>query len=379
MKSEIIFDSYPFICENNITLSKIQQSDQDGLIALINENKDSVSDCFGISTPSEDPLDFFYNALTSVDGSFYSHQRIILGLYDNLKPNNIEGVISISDFDYDTDSIKINFISHTDDKSKNLLALGIKTLCSYLFKSIHTQRIYSIIVSTDNTARNILENSLFSLDGVIRNCMRTEAGIIVSTAVYSIFSSEFSLIKNGGLFLRSGSISISNLKEDSFPLMAKWLSDERVLEYYDGRDNPSDIEKIKTKYGAKIKDDTVTPCIINKDETPIGYIQFYKIPTEDLSKYSIEKSSNPYSIDIFIGEPDEWSHGIGTKSICMVSQYIFDSLNADVLISAPELWNKRSINAFINSGFSQIGILPDCEMHEGKLESCLILQRNREK
>ncbi len=40
-------------------------------------------------------------------------------------------------------------------------------------------------------------------------------------------------------------ICIRTLIDDDFPLMLKWLTDERVLEFYDGRDKKYTLESLK--------------------------------------------------------------------------------------------------------------------------------------
>ena len=40
-------------------------------------------------------------------------------------------------------------------------------------------------------------------------------------------------------------IRIRTLQEDDFPLMLKWLTDERVLKYYGGRDKKYTLEELE--------------------------------------------------------------------------------------------------------------------------------------
>ncbi len=40
-------------------------------------------------------------------------------------------------------------------------------------------------------------------------------------------------------------ICIRTLIDDDFPLMLKWLTDERVLEFYGGRDKKYTLESLK--------------------------------------------------------------------------------------------------------------------------------------
>ena len=51
-------------------------------------------------------------------------------------------------------------------------------------------------------------------------------------------------------------ICIRTLIDDDFPLMLKWLTDERVLEFYGGRDKKY-TESLKTLYRALGRDEVL--------------------------------------------------------------------------------------------------------------------------
>jgi RimJ/RimL family protein N-acetyltransferase len=71
-------------------------------------------------------------------------------------------------------------------------------------------------------------------------------------------------------------IRIRTLNENDFPLLLKWLSDERVLEFYEGRDKKYTLEDIKKHFSEKWEDE-VFRVIIEYKGTPIGYGQIYKM------------------------------------------------------------------------------------------------------
>ena len=71
-------------------------------------------------------------------------------------------------------------------------------------------------------------------------------------------------------------ICIRTLIDDDFPLMLKWLTDERVLEFYGGRDKKYTLESLKKHYTEPWEDE-VFRVIIEYNNVPIGYGQIYKI------------------------------------------------------------------------------------------------------
>lgn len=79
-----------------------------------------------------------------------------------------------------------------------------------------------------------------------------------------------------------------NDEESDYKLMAKWLSDEHILKFYQGRDNPSSINQIIKKYGPRTKGESrVIPCIIEFNGKAIGYIQYYIIDNDEKAEYDM--------------------------------------------------------------------------------------------
>ncbi|MFN6566596.1 hypothetical protein [Dendronalium sp. ChiSLP03b] len=78
-----------------------------------------------------------------------------------------------------------------------------------------------------------------------------------------------------------------------YQLMAKWLTDEDVLEFYEGRDNPFLLERIIETYQPMVmRDDPVIPCLIDYHNIPIGYIQYFSLndlPESDRQMYHLKK------------------------------------------------------------------------------------------
>ena len=91
-----------------------------------------------------------------------------------------------------------------------------------------------------------------------------------------------------------------------YQVMSKWLSDPRVLEFYEGRDHPLALEQIESEYAPRIHDEEdVTPCLIILQSAPIGYMQFYLVGEESRNSYGLpadECLEAVYGINQFIGE-----------------------------------------------------------------------------
>jgi aminoglycoside 6'-N-acetyltransferase len=161
-----------------------------------------------------------------------------------------------------------------------------------------------------------------------------------------------------------GDIEIRPLKEDDKYILAKWLSDPEVLQYYEGRDCPFTIEMVEEKFF--IQSDEAVRCMFLFKGREIGYVQYYPIDEEERSKYGYNHSNEEiYGTDQFIGEPDYWDRGVGTMLINALKEYLTGTMGVERLVMDPMVWNERAIRCYEKCGYRKTKILPNNELHEG--------------
>lgn len=81
------------------------------------------------------------------------------------------------------------------------------------------------------------------------------------------------------MLFQNGDVKVRQLKNGDQRLLAKWLSDPAVLEFYEGRDNPFDVNKVQQVFYDD--EDDETKCIVDFNGREIGYIQFYQLDEEE--------------------------------------------------------------------------------------------------
>ncbi len=169
-------------------------------------------------------------------------------------------------------------------------------------------------------------------------------------------------------------IRIRDFSEKDLVFMLKWLTDERVLEFYGGRDLIYTPETIKEHYEEPFENDGFR-VIVEYNNQPIGYGQIYRIVGADFEEYRYPKTeAMVYAMDQFIGEPEFWNKGIGTTYIKQICEFLKQDRKADVVILDPHKDNSRSIRTYQKCGFQIIGELPRHELFEGKKVDCWLME-----
>lgn len=168
-----------------------------------------------------------------------------------------------------------------------------------------------------------------------------------------------------------------------YQLMEKWRSDEKVLQFYGGRDDSYDLEKVIETYQPRILGkEAMIPCIFLYQNLEIGYLQYYdlnKLSENIKQMYCLENTNNVYGIDLFIGETQYWNQGIGTKVLLSAINYLFNRLKAARIVIDPNVKNFRAIRCYEKCGFVKVKLLSGHDFHEGKYQDCWLMAINRNK
>jgi aminoglycoside 6'-N-acetyltransferase len=169
--------------------------------------------------------------------------------------------------------------------------------------------------------------------------------------------------------------------EDDYNLFLKWLSDMDVCEYYEGRTKPFNYEMVLEKFEERAKGiDPVIVGIIEHGGKALGWVQFYITEPGEYHEsdvIDVTNYRNSYGIDIVIGDKTYWNQGIGTQIMQLTADYLFDKETADIIFIAPQTWNKRAIRCYEKSGFQQLKIIENMELHDDEYKDGLLMAKTK--
>lgn len=149
-------------------------------------------------------------------------------------------------------------------------------------------------------------------------------------------------------------VSLRKLNDnvDEYKLLEKWYQQEKIYLQFEQR--KLNLEEVKKKYYPRTLEDAIVPVyIIEYDNVPVGIIQYKLLDDESKIIYGLNED-NIYELDIFIGELTYHRKGIGYKSIMLISKYLFEEKNADLLVMCPLKDNNGAINCYKKCDFKII-------------------------
>jgi aminoglycoside 6'-N-acetyltransferase len=198
----------------------------------------------------------------------------------------------------------------------------------------------------------------------MRTRQRQEA-LLYSNGVNETVASD------GGLVVRP----LRDVDAD-YGLLAAWLSDPAVLEWYEGRDQVFDEARVRAEFAPRVlEQEQVRPCIIELDGRPAGYLQYY--PVADPADYELDAADDAWAFDLFIGRPGLWGTGLGSRVLRLMSAFVFATCGARRIVIDPRVDNPRAIRAYEKSGFRRAKVLVGHEAHEGEMRDCWLMVLER--
>lgn len=168
---------------------------------------------------------------------------------------------------------------------------------------------------------------------------------------------------------QQGPVLIRDLVPTDYGTLARWLSDRRVLAFYEGRDRSPSLDLVRMRQGTE---DGVRRCILVFAESDVGYIQFYRAAR--MHSYGWEPDPHAYGVDLFIGEVDRWNQGIGTRALRALCRHLFQA-GATRIMADPQAWNTRAVRCYEKCGFRKVRHMPVDQRYEGILRDSWLMER----
>lgn len=169
-----------------------------------------------------------------------------------------------------------------------------------------------------------------------------------------------------------GRVALRPLSPQDASYLYRWLNDPRILEWYEGRDNPQSMADIETHFLAK-RGSPAWGCLILEGRQPAGYIQVYPLNESDQLRYGFAPQERAFGIDLFIGESSLWNQGLGTEVMTLATRTLVSQHQADAVVVDPRVENARAIHVYDKCGFHIDRRLPHAERHEGQWHDCWLM------
>jgi len=148
-------------------------------------------------------------------------------------------------------------------------------------------------------------------------------------------------------------ISFKPLKneESQFAKIHKWCQNKFVYEWFEQRE--LSFDEICNKYRNKLLSNKQKLFLIRYNNKDIGLVQIYKFE-KDIDLKELDKFKTIYEYDLFIGEENYLSKGLGVIIVNLINELIYSKYKADAIILRPFKRNNRAIKCYQKANFKKL-------------------------
>lgn len=192
MKTDLLFESCPFITSANITLSRIGVTDCDALWEIMS---DTELYRYERESPAQARVQAEYKT-EEADVLFQQRKSVVLGVYANTDLTHLIGWIEIYGVNPELNMLQLRFLFGRRCVGTEFPAEAVGALCRYLFEMVRVNRVQVTCLAENVDKQRILEKSGFVREGVLRECHRWENRGVVNVAFYAMLASDYLFLKN---------------------------------------------------------------------------------------------------------------------------------------------------------------------------------------
>jgi aminoglycoside 6'-N-acetyltransferase len=173
------------------------------------------------------------------------------------------------------------------------------------------------------------------------------------------------------IIVDAGDLLIRRLRDDPFDyeLIVRWRNEPHVREWWDPDDPPMTLASAIGEYGANTREGApTTACIIERNGSPIGFLQFYRWSDEpsDSEVLGISLDQDAWGLDLFIGEPSQVGQEVGPRAIDMLCRFLFEERGASSVALVAAQDNARALRAYEKAGFRRVQAALDTDVKDGQ-------------
>jgi aminoglycoside 6'-N-acetyltransferase len=175
-------------------------------------------------------------------------------------------------------------------------------------------------------------------------------------------------------------LSIRRMRDaaEDYQRFVAWRNLAHVREWWDPDDPPMTMESAVDEYGPDVAGRTATQAaIIELDGMPVGFLQFYPWAAyqQELADIGVEVPAGAWGLDIFIGETEWLSRGVGSRAVRTLCDRLISDEGATAIAFGVEKDNLRARRAYEKAGLTPTVEFLDSDTRGGERVLSILMVR----
>ncbi len=181
-----LFEQFPHILGDEITLRKIVDTDLDSLFEIYSNER--LFQYTPVNTKKN--KDTVANMIGHFERDFHKRKCIFIGICLNSELDNIVGIAEIFDYSKDVNMVTIGYRLKESFQSKGIATKTVQAMTDYLFNYVGINRIQAFVMPENIKSQRVLLKNGFTEEGIIRQGYHWKGQGIVDLKLYSLLKSD---------------------------------------------------------------------------------------------------------------------------------------------------------------------------------------------
>jgi len=181
-----LYEQFPHIVADDITLRKITSADIDGLFEIYNNDKLFIHSPNMLKKNKETVA----NMIGHFERDFNKKKEIFLGITENCNPDFIVGVAEMFDYNHDVNMITIGYRLNDRFWGKGIATKTVAAVTDYLFNTVGINRIQAFVMPENVKSLNVLRRNNFTEEGIIRQGSIWKGKGLVDLTMFSMLRAD---------------------------------------------------------------------------------------------------------------------------------------------------------------------------------------------
>ncbi|MBW5470407.1 GNAT family N-acetyltransferase [Brevibacillus formosus] len=187
MNVDVLFNQFPILKSNRVTLKKIEEQHLDEVFELYS-NDNVFAYCGIIPKHNKETVK---NMIGHFERDYQKKSRIKWGIFANDNADHLLGIIEAFDFQQKVNMVTIGYFLSEGHWGKGIATEAVNILLHFLFMDVNVNRIQAEVMPPNETSKKVLLKNGFIKEGTLRQATLWSGKGIVDLEIYGMLKEDY--------------------------------------------------------------------------------------------------------------------------------------------------------------------------------------------
>lgn len=182
-----VFDEFPILQSDNVSLKKIEDSHLEEVYSIYSNDK-VFQYCGIIPKHNKETVK---KMIGHFERDYHKKSRIKWGLCANKENDRLVGIVEVFDFNQKVNMVTIGYLLAEPYWGRGIATEAVKLLVPFLFEKVQVNRIEAEVMPPNEASKRVLLKNGFVKEGTLRQAAFWSGKGIVDIEIYGMLKQDY--------------------------------------------------------------------------------------------------------------------------------------------------------------------------------------------